>query len=228
MRSKPSGVSKALHQTHEPPPPAGPPTSLSLVQQSRPSARDSRVQGPAPSGAHPSEPPPIPNQIQVLCTRLMPYQGEGSTQKRGVIRWGHGHLRDLAREDTETAGDHILRAPREIPLGPGRGAAPALGIVPSCSRLASCWRIRAVFSRAGDMSELHRPGHKTQRQAIQTPATSIRPGAQWRKTACPLPAGEGRSVLLFTSFSGLCSCYIPPPKAIPSPRGFPQKNSVGL
>lgn len=60
MRSKPSGVSKALHQTHEPPPPPAPQPASPWSSKAGPppGTPESRVQppaGPTPQSHHPSQ-----------------------------------------------------------------------------------------------------------------------------------------------------------------------------
>lgn len=90
---------------------------------------------------------------------------------------------------------HILRRPRKTPLWPGLGSVPDLGLLPSCSRLANCLRILAVFSRAGDTSGLYQMGHRNSikpsgpslRPEPPPLATSILADAQPRKVAWPAP-----------------------------------------
>ena len=68
-----------------------------------------------------------------------------------------------------------------------------------------------------------------ERQATQTSATSIQPGARWRKTALSTPRRGGRvRSLLHLLLGSLLLLHPYHPKPAPSPRGFPPRNSVGL
>lgn len=128
---------------------------------------------------------------------------------------------------------HILRKLWTIPDNPAL-ARPGLGtcpweLLPSCSRLANCWRIRSVFSRAGDTSGLYQE---------DTEIASGHPDPASDLTAPPptpylhpqQPALQGRDGQVSSSPPSLV--FAPatrlPPKATHQPRGCLPINSVGL
>lgn len=92
---------------------------------------------------------------------------------------------------------------------------PTMGLLLSCSRLAKCSRIRDVFSRAGGMSGLHQTGHRKSSES-----SGLFPRAEacsWQLASYQEPSGgrqlglllPGKRSDLFTSLSGLGTCYTP-------------------
>lgn len=169
--------------------------------------------------ALPLELPPIPNQIQALCTSLMPWQRDGFIQKRGTVRWKAAAVPGTLQEKTLQrsgccrcfASPHPRKATENPALaGPGLGACPG-ALLPSCSFLVNFLRIRAVFSRAGEMSGLYQRGHRNHNKPsgpILRPeppplVTSLSPGTREEAVA------QGTAGQVSFTFPGLCSCHTP-------------------